>query len=313
MPAPRGRRPHDALPISTVSRLTGLSPDLIRAWEKRYGLVTPIRGPRGARLYAGADVERLRVVRSLVQEGRRIRDVAHLPPRALAELGASARTAASVEPPVAPAGRILESLRRYDADLLEKELGELLVALGGRRFVDDVAAPLLTALGDEWEAGRLTVADERLASESLRTLLVGLVGVRVRPGAPRIVLATPSGERHELGLLLVAILAVEAGLRPYNLGAEVPASEIAGAARRAGAVVVATSVVYRENRPRSVAELRVLWRALPPGTALWVGGRDGAEVGRALGAGRVTVLADLARTAAELERVGRTAPPPVTS
>jgi DNA-binding transcriptional MerR regulator len=287
-----------------VSRLTGLSPDVIRVWERRYKLVAPRRGPRGARLYGATDVERLRLLRGAVQDGRRIRDVAHLPLRALAELGAGhARPRA--QPPTAPAAQVLEAVRRYDADALDTALGDALVACGARRFVCDVAAPLLESVGAGWQAGRLAIADERLVSEALRGLLAGLVRIRLRAGAPRVILGTPTGERHEFGLLLAGILAVEAGLRPYHLGVHVPAAELADAARRADAAVVAVSVVYRGNRARAVAEIGRLRRALPPGVELWVGGRDGAAVGRAVGRPRVTVVDDLERTAGELERVAR--------
>ncbi len=299
-----GRRPHDALPISTVSRMTGLSPDLIRAWEKRYGIASPVRGPRGARLYAAADVERLRLLQGAVQGGRRIRDVAHLSHSALVALEAPSPAPARAVPEGA-LPRVLDALRRYDADALDAELGETLVALGVRRFVGELVVPLLATVGAGWEAGHVAVADERLVSEALRALLAGLVRVRLRPGAPRIVLGTPSGERHEFGLLLVAILATEAGFRPYHLGVDVPARELVDAARRAEAGVVATSTVYRENHERAVTELRSLRRGLPAGTELWIGGRDAAAVGSSLGRGRVVVLDDLERTATELTRVRR--------
>jgi DNA-binding transcriptional MerR regulator/methylmalonyl-CoA mutase cobalamin-binding subunit len=307
MPAPK---PHDAFPVKTTARLTGLSPDVIRVWERRYGAVQPVRQRRGgARLYSRADVERLKHLKHLVDSGRRIGDVAGLDDRALAALTgaaqATAEAAVAADRTAAPSAdaRLIDALERFDAEALTAELGDALAGLGGAQFVRRVAAPLLVEIGERWADGRSSVADERLVSGVLRNLFGSLVAARGRGRGRRIVLATPHGERHELGLMMIAILALDAGLSVYYLGADVPAEEIAAATKRARADVVGLGVVYGGNRARAIAEIRTVHRALPPSTELWVGGADAHQVVKAFRSKAPVAIANLDAADAELRRI----------
>jgi DNA-binding transcriptional MerR regulator/methylmalonyl-CoA mutase cobalamin-binding subunit len=285
---------HDAFPVRTVARLTGLSADLIRAWEKRYGVVAPIRGPRGSRLYTARDVAHLRLLAKVVGAGRAIGDVAGLKRSALeALLGDGGERSATSD--VAPAllERLIEALERFDLFALDRQLTEALVALGARSFVRGVAAPLLVEVGLRQSDGRLSIADERLISGLMRTLLSGLIRSRRAFDGPSIILATSSGERHEFGLLLVSLLILDAGLVVYYLGGDLPPDDIVSAARRARAAAVGLSFVNAENRVHAVAALRTVERGLPPHTELWIGGRDAAETRAAAGGTRAMVLDDL--------------------
>jgi DNA-binding transcriptional MerR regulator len=286
----RSTAPHAALPVQAAARQSGLSPDVIRIWERRYAVVAPLRGPRGARLYSLEDVHRLRLLGQLVASGRRIGDIAPFDIRRLEALAAQASFRTSRPAPEGAAEGLLRNLERWDAAALQQALGEALVALGGRVFVRQVAAPLLTEMGRRWEKGLLSVADEHLVSGLLRNLLGAAMQTRAPARGPRLLLATPPGERHELGLVMAALVALDAGCAVYLLGSEVPATDIVSAAHRGGIDVVALAVVYRGNRAAAVAETRILTRRLPPTIELWVGGRDGAAVGRALGSARVVVL-----------------------
>ena len=305
--ARRSSAPHEALPVQAAARQSGLSPDVIRIWERRYGVVAPVRGPRGARLYSAEDVRRLRLLAQLVASGRRIGDIARLDGRGLAALAARAAARESDGADDAP-GALLRSLERWDASGLQQGLGEALIALGGRAFVRRVAEPLLAEVGRRWEAGSLSVADEHLVSGLLRNLLGAAVQMRMRRRGPRLLLATPPGERHELGLVMAALVALDAGCTVFLLGAEVPAADLVTAARRGGLDVVALAATYGDNRATAVAELRSLARRLPASTELWVGGRDGAAVGSALGSSRVVVLDGFDALESALDRV-RAAPP----
>jgi DNA-binding transcriptional MerR regulator/methylmalonyl-CoA mutase cobalamin-binding subunit len=276
--------------VRAAARQSGLSPDVIRIWERRYGVVAPLRGPRGARLYSTEDVHRLRLLGQLVASGRRIGDIARFDTRRLAALTVQGTTSPPRNAPDGVAEVLLQALQRFDAAGLQQALGEALVAFGGRAFVRQVAMPLLTEVGRRWEDGSLSVADEHLVSGLLRNLLGAAVQTRARARGPRLLLATPPGERHELGLVMAALVALDAGCAVYLLGAEVPAADIVTAARRGGIDVVALAVVYRRNRAAAVGELRSLARRLPPSVELWVGGNDGATVGSALGSARVVVL-----------------------
>lgn len=294
--------PHDSYPLRTVSALTGLSADLIRAWEKRYGVVAPIRGPRGARLYSAADIAHLRLLARAVAAGRAIGDVARLSRTDLERLGE----------PAAPAGEprqngrvahLIEHLERFDHAAVSRLLGDALTGLGARAFIDQIAAPLLDAVGERWSSGRLSIADEHLVSASLRGLLASLIQTRARHGRPVVQLATPAGERHEFGLLLTALLALDAGLDVSYLGTDLPASQIATAVTRSNAVLLGLSLVAAENRARAVREVRTIERALPAGVELWLGGRDAAAVAAEVAPSRGLVIDRLSTVEEELARV----------
>jgi DNA-binding transcriptional MerR regulator/methylmalonyl-CoA mutase cobalamin-binding subunit len=294
---------HDAFPLRTVAAMTGLTPDLIRAWEKRYAAVTPIRGARGARLYTVADIAHLRLLGRVVGAGRSIGDVAGLSPPELKQL-------AGETVPKAPerrdglVGRVIEHLEQFDHAAVARVLGDALIGLGCTAFVRQVAAPLLREVGDRWSAGTLAIVHEHLFSGILRNLLASLVHARIRSGQPTAVLATPAGERHDLGLLLVALLALDAGLDVTYLGADLPAAEIVTAARRSNAILVAISLVSDQNRSRAVHEVQAIQRALPGNVELWLGGRDANAVAACLKSFRGVVVDTLSTAESDLTRLG---------
>jgi MerR family transcriptional regulator, light-induced transcriptional regulator len=300
---------HDALPLRTVSRLTGLSADLIRAWEKRYAVVQPKRGPRGARLYTAADVTQLRLLRQVVGAGRAIGDVARLArPELEALAGAPSLAPSSTAAPRVEVGdgvvqRALEALVRFDALTLDRCLSDALIGLGSREFIRQVAAPLLNEVGERWTDGRLSVADEHLLSGLMRNLLTGLMRTRSARATPLVLLATPAGERHEFGLLLAGLLVADAGLGLCYLGTDLPAAEVAGAARRANAAVVGLGLVNGDNQRAAIAEVRRVERELPADTELWLGGRQAAAVAAHVGATRAVVLDQLTAVESAIGRV----------
>jgi len=303
---PSGARvPHDSFPLRTVSALTGLSPDLIRAWEKRYGVVAPIRGPRGARLYTATDIDHLRLLARAVGTGRAIGDVASLGRTQLEQL-----TAASVdEAPAAPnriVEQVIERLGSFDHVAVTSLLGDALVGLGLRTFVHQVVAPLLHEVGARWGRGELSIAREHLFSGTLRNLLASLIQTRHRSGSRSVVLATPAGERHEFGILLVALLALDAGLDVAYVGTDIPAGEIVATVRRTNAILLGLSLVSDGNRSTAVAELRTILHALPAATELWLGGRDAPAVAARLKPPRGVVVGGLDRAEADLIRLART-------
>lgn len=312
---PQSAPAHDAYPLRTVAALTGLTPDLIRAWEKRYAVVAPIRGARGARLYSADDVDHLRLLARVVGAGRAIGDVAALSRR---ELGALVqRTPPGLEPraEVPPAvaqnpfvTRLVERLAAFDEPGAARLLGDAVVALGARAFVHDVAVPLLHHVGALWAEGRLSIAAEHLLTTTLRALISGLMQRRPSTGAV-LLLATPTGERHELGLLLLAFLALDAGVGVVRLGAELPAAEIALAAERCSACVVGSSVVDSGNRVRAAREIEALQAALPARVELWLGGADARYTAAETRNFRGLVLDDLEAAENELARVAASTPP----
>lgn len=299
---------HDTLPLRTVATMSGLTPDVIRTWEKRYAVVAPIRGARGARLYTAADVVHLRRLARVVATGRAIGDVATLSARdleALATRTMSADEDAGADasaPPPAPLDHILACLARFDSAGVTRLLGDAVVSLGVHGFVRTVALPLVHRVGALWASGKLSIAAEHVMSGALRNLIAGLLQGRSGTGAP-ILLATPSGERHEIGLLLVALLALEAGISVVYLGVDLPAGEIVAAAREVDARVVGLSLVTVSNRTLAATELSTIQAGLPAQTELWLGGADAANTTGRLRASAGLVLGTLAATEAELARI----------
>lgn len=285
---------HDALPLRTVSRLTGLSADVIRAWERRYGVVSPTRGPRGARLYSADDVAQLRLLRRAVSSGRAIGDVARLSRGALESLVRVPEARAARPAPATHGNEILahavSTLERFDWAALDRCIGDALVGLGARDFVDQFAAPLMTDVGQRWSDGRLSVADEHLVSGLMHNVLAGVLRSRGRSGHPTVLLATASGERHELGLLMAGLVVVEGGCGMCYLGADLPAAEVVAAARRSQAAAVGLGVANGDGLEATVAELRRVERDLPTTTELWIGGRQAADAAALLGSSRVVVI-----------------------
>ncbi|MCK6555529.1 MerR family transcriptional regulator [Candidatus Binatia bacterium] len=305
---------HDAFPLRTVAAMTGLTPDIIRAWEKRYAVVSPVRGARGARLYSADDIAHLRLLARVVRAGRAIGDVAVLSrgeierlavPPTSGEHGVEAR--ATPLPRDEFVDRVMERLERFDHAAVARLLGDAVVGLGMRRFVYEVVLPLVRRVGICWADGTTSIAQEHLLTGMLRNLLAGLIQGRAVHGTP-IVLATPAGERHEIGLLLVALLAQDAGLNVVYLGADLPAVDVVTAVKRVRARVLGLSLITPENRARAIGEIAQIQAALPDRVELWLGGADAPAVAAGVKPGRGLVLDCLATTETEMTRVAL-APP----
>lgn len=271
-------------PIQVVARRTGLSPDVIRAWERRYNAVTPCRTATDRRLYSDADVERLRLLRHATEIGRRIGDVAHLSLQELEGLlevdnvvtvqpPSSAATAATETVVVAYVEACLTAVRALDPAALDRELAVAARALSVPRLLYGVLAPLLGRVGDEWRQGTLRPCHEHITSSQLRFFLGNLVaGSSAGDAGPTLVVATPSGQRHEIGALFVAVLAAQAGWNPLYLGPDTPGDEIAFAAMFRQAPAIALSISYPADDPRLAGALRRLRQQLPESVHILVGG-----------------------------------------
>lgn len=284
-------------PIRTVARLTGLTPDLIRAWERRYAVVAPVRGPRGARLYGAEDVARLERLARVVDVGHSIGDIAHLSDAELSSIlfGASQSLALSAESEPLPAvSELLARVDRLDMVGFERGLGHALLALGAAEFTHEVVLPLVHAVGERWGAGTLSIGQEHLVTAALRNLLGSLIRSRRDPGATSIALTSVSGERHELGLLIVAVLAADQGIGVHLLGPDLPADEIVATTTQLGPGALGLSFVGEANRAAAVRCLRQVQAELAPTIPIWAGGADAANVvGRAADE-RTVLIQDLA-------------------
>jgi len=293
-------------PIQVVAHRTGLSVDVLRVWEKRYGVVKPDRSPGGHRLYSDDDVKRLGLLKRATSAGRRISRVAGLRDDEIASLVREDEAAAidqrrewrlGAAAPESHLASCLQAVEVFDDRALEAALRRASVALAAPVFIEQVLGPLLTRIGEEWEHGKMNPGQEHMASVVVRRVLESLTNV-VMPGpeAPGIVVVTPSGQVHELGALSVATAAATLGWRVTYLGPNLPAADIAEVVEHTGASALAVSIVFPADDPGIGEQLRRLRRAVGPALPILVGGRAAPAYAEALadaGARHIVGLDDL--------------------
>ena len=294
-------------PIRAVSKLTGIGIDTLRAWERRHGAVTPIRDDRG-RMYTDADIARLRLLRGAVEHGHSIGRLAALTDAELRHLAATAGASAASE--AAPAARtaidtaaLTAAVQKYDAIAIDQQISRLASVLPPLELLRDVLMPVLAQVGDDWHRGRAGIAQEHVLSSTIRNILGSFLRLSPHPGAPaRLLFATPSGERHEIGTLGAAMLAASSGLGVAYLGPDLPAREIVESASAGAQVLVLglTATLAAKARER---ELRTIVRDLPKGVELWAGGRAAARHASII-TPRGLVCGDYAAYQQELVRIG---------
>jgi len=265
-----------------VAKRTGLTPAVLRAWEKRYTVVVPSRTEGGQRLYTDADVERLSLLRRAVEEGRGISQVAALPTEDLKELVREDEVERQGLGPLerlegTSATGVLERAQRavtqMDPGELERTLTRAALAFSLPTVVDDVVVPLLAKIGTAWESGRVGPSHEHLGSVVIRRFLEWMLETaNVGEGAPVMVAATPAGEKHELGALLAAVSGAAEGWKAIFLGPDLPAEEVVVAALRLEADVVTLSCVDPRTAEALPGEILRIRERLPADVHLVVGG-----------------------------------------
>ncbi len=294
--------------IRFVAQKTGLSPHVIRVWERRYAVVAPHRSGTNRRLYSDAELERLQLLAQACRCGHNIGNIATLPEERLRVLAADCLQAKA--PAAAPETFVttaLGAVRALDTPGLEAVLLQGAVALGNQGVLCRIVAPLVCAIGTAWHAGEITSAQEHCATAIIRGFLGQLRPFALSETAPLLVVATPTGQLHELGALLAAAAAANVGWRVTYLGVGLPALEIAGAVLQTKARAVALSVVYPEDDPHLPGEVLRLRAALPTGLPLLLGGRAAGAYQPALAGAQVTFIGPLSELYAALEalRAGR--------
>lgn len=257
--------------IKAAAQMAQLSVDTLRAWERRYGAVEPSRSETGRRRYTDAEVERLSLLRQATDLGHPISMVAPLSNDALRELLLKARKETSASE--GTVARLMEQVMADNFAGFERTLGQAAVALPPRQLIDEIFFPLLQQVGDRWYEDKLSIAQEHAVSSNLRSLIGAMIRLFPQdPDAPSIVFATLSGERHEFGILLLALLAASEGVNCHYLGPDLPAEEIARSVFVTGARVVALSIVRSADAPAEESYLRTLHEKVGPYASIWVGG-----------------------------------------
>ena len=267
-------------PIAVVSERTGLSRDVLRVWERRYAAVEPMRTPGGQRLYSNEHINRFRLLAAATKNGRNISQVAGLATDALQRLVTEDEAERHAPIPdshgQAHTERVeaaLQHTRAFDGSALDRELRRTIARHGIPVFLEDVVPTLMHRVGDEWEAGRLSVAHEHLASAAVIAIILEAIrSVPESPGAPKLLVATPANERHAVGAALAAAAAAIDGWSIIYLGVDVPAADIVAAAAASNARAVALSVVHTGEPDDVVRELRAVRAALAANVPVIVGG-----------------------------------------
>jgi MerR family transcriptional regulator, light-induced transcriptional regulator len=278
--------------IGELSRRSGVSPELLRAWERRYDLLRPTRSAGGTRLYAPEDLERVRAMQRHLADG-------------LAAAEAAALASRSAGP--APSAGALDDLHRelevallaFDEPRAQAIIDSLLAAATLDTVLSKVLVPYLHDLGEGWERGEVSIAQEHFASSVLRGRLLGLARGWDRGLGPRVLLACAPGEQHDLGLICFGLALRERGWRIGYLGADTPIDSVASAALAFAPGFVVLSAVTAERFSAIADELRELAKA----TRLCLGGAGAAAAD--VGAGALALDGDPVHEAERLTELSR--------
>lgn len=302
-------------PIAVAARRAGLSKDVLRAWERRYGAVRPSRTENGRRRYTDADIERLQLLARLTRDGRTISELAGMHTDELLafvndeEGRATAPSASTTRQAAACVEGCVRAAIDLDDAALRVELERAVISLSPVVLLDDVVAPLMARLGHLWAADRLRPGHERIATGVVTATLRRLIDTLQPTGAaPLVLVGTLSGQRHELGAMLAAAAAAAEAWRVTYLGPELPPEEFAHAARLRRARAVALGILIPEDDPGLVDDLRRLAVLLPDGVAVVAGGAGApayAPVLESIGARTTTSLADFRALLQGLRRTAR--------
>lgn len=265
------------LPIAAVERDTGLSKDTLRIWERRYGFPQPLRDANGERVYPQDQVDKLRLLKRLMDQGHRPGKIAE---RSMPQLKALAEAGNARHPAADPAAKLDETLRdllqlitTHRNDDLRRDLARLTVRVGLAHFVTGVIAPLTRLVGEGWARGELGIFEEHLFTESVQAVLRNAIAAVPHPGdSPRVLLTTVPQEPHGLGVLMAEAMFALEGARCISLGVRTPVQEIVRGAESQRADIVALSFSPVVN-PYQVGEsLKELRAQLPAPVELWAGG-----------------------------------------
>jgi DNA-binding transcriptional MerR regulator/methylmalonyl-CoA mutase cobalamin-binding subunit len=268
--------------ISAVERETGLSKDVLRVWERRYGFPRPARDDNGERQYTLADTAKLRAIKRLMDIGVRPGRIIGL---SLDELNAlaDARAPLRAEPAGALDRDIVSLLKGHDVAVLQQALAQWLMRLGLQRFVGETLGTLNRLVGEAWMRGELQVFEEHLYTEQVKLALRTAINAFARhAGHPRLLLTTLPSEQHSLGLLMLEALLAPEGVQCLSLGPQTPLDDVRRAALAYQADIVALSFSAAFPVRQATDSLARLRRHLPASIALWAGGDMTRRVRRML-------------------------------
>lgn len=257
--------------IGVVERETGIGKDTLRVWERRYGFPVPVRNQNEDRLYPGEQVDRLRLIKRLLDSGMRPAKVVGLQEQELNALlneAPSPHSESSLE-----LLEFIELIKSHQGIELRVALSRALMRQGMSDFLSRTIMPLSMLVGDAWLRGELRVFEEHLYSEQVISVLrTAIATIKHASGTPRVLLTTLPGEEHSLGLLMVEATLSLCGAHCIMLGVQTPIAEIVKAvqAHQVDVLTLSFSSAMPTGQVRSgVEQMR---KALPETVSFWVGG-----------------------------------------
>ncbi|QLF69722.1 B12-binding domain-containing protein [Peteryoungia desertarenae] len=263
----KGRQEKDVLVgLAETLATSGISKLLLHAWERRYGIEPAVRSPTGRRFYTHEQVERLRLLKSCTDGGHRIGSLVALSNEALSRLECELVGRQAL-------AEIIDAIQSMDSDRLQALLQARAETEAPEHFIRVTVLPLMREIGSMWVAGQISIAAEHMTTAYIKRVLGGLFDrcPMPSPDAPRLVATTPEKEDHDIGALVVSLLARLRGWNALFLGAGLPASEIADAAhRRQVACVCLSALVGRVGFLQ--LHLQTLRSSLSPDIDIWIGG-----------------------------------------
>lgn len=240
--------------IGEFARRVGVSPQLLRAWEQRYGLLQPVRSPGGFRLYTDEDADRVARMRRFLADGLSASEAARMALEAQAPVRGLVENARA---------RLLAAVEAYDEAALQTVLDDGLAAFGLEPFVRDLILPALTEIGRRWEEGNAEVSQEHFASNVIRGRLLALARLWGRGAGPLALLACAPGERHDISLLAFGLLLRSHGWRVLFLGADTPVSTLKATAQVTGPAAIVLAAFDAALLESEATALRQLGRIAP--------------------------------------------------
>ena len=299
-------------PIKAVSKLTGLSLHVIRAWERRYSVVTPLRTDTNRRLYSANDVEKLMLLKEASKRGYSIGNIADLKMEELRLIVGKTNETVIPLPESVIISRenydsdyltnSIEAVKNMNVNALERELYKALVEMPQFRFVEEVISPLLERIGEMWKNGDIRIVNEHISTGVIRKFLTSLIDNNTIPNnAPSIIIATPKGQLHELGALIIAAIASSDGWNVTYMGPDLPGEEIAAAINRLKPKIVALSIVYPSDDHVLQKEMAKLKNLLNNGVTILAGGRSTGYYKSALDSMNAKIISGIDEFRSELE------------
>ncbi len=270
--------------IKAVAKETGLTPFVIRAWEKRYQAVVPERTDTNRRVYSSEDVEKLRLLFKATQKGHSIGNIANLSLEDLQEMISINRGDENIiHDDNSKIGTndldeqlelCMQAIQELDADKFEKELNNVSINFSQPQILEFIIIPLMEKIGNSWSDGTLRVVNEHMASVIISSFLLNLKDTyKISNNAPKIIFTTPMGQQHEFGALVAGAVAASVGWKVIYLGPNLPSTELIAAVDKLNAKCVGISLVYPPSDPDLKRELSKL-KSLSSKVKIFAGGRS---------------------------------------